>query len=50
MEGDITVNCFRFARFLKQAPDKIAEAAVEFLSSHPDVEKAEKIKAFVNLR
>ncbi len=49
MEGDITANCFRFSKFLRQAPDKTAEQAVEFLSAHQDVEQAEKIKAFVNV-
>ena len=49
MTGDLTVNCFRFARVFRAAPDKIAEMAAEFLSRHADVEKAEKIKAFVNL-
>lgn len=49
MSGDLTVNCFRFAKNFRSAPDKIAEMTVNFLSSHPDVEKAEKIKAFVNI-
>ncbi len=49
MEGELTVNCFRFARIFRQAPDKIAAKAAEFLSGHDDVEKAEQIKAFVNL-
>lgn len=49
MTGDLTVNCFRFARIFRAAPDKIAEMSAEFLSRHADVEKAERIKAFVNL-
>ncbi|OGV37033.1 MAG: arginine--tRNA ligase [Lentisphaerae bacterium GWF2_49_21] len=49
MNGDITVNCFRFARIFRKSPDEIAQKSAEFLSSHPDVEKAEKIKAFVNV-
>ncbi|MFA6101212.1 MAG: arginine--tRNA ligase [Victivallaceae bacterium] len=49
MTGDLTVNCFRFARIFRAAPDKIAEMSAEFLSRHADVEKAEKIKAFINL-
>lgn len=49
MEGDLTVNCFRFARVFKSSPDKISDAAVEYLQNHADVEKAEKIKAFVNV-
>ena len=40
MEGDITVNCFRFARFLQSNPMEVASAASEFLNSHDDVEKA----------
>ena len=49
MSGDLTVNCFRFAKVFRAAPDKIAEMTINFLNSHPDVEKAEKIKAFVNI-
>lgn len=49
MNGDITINCFRFAKFFKLAPDKVADSVIGFLSSHPDVEKTEKVKAFVNL-
>jgi arginyl-tRNA synthetase len=49
MDGDLTVNCFRLARDLKSSPDKISDAAVEYLQNHPDVTSAEKIKAFVNV-
>ena len=49
MTGDLTVNCFRFAKIFRAAPDKIAEMSADFLNRHADVEKAEKIKAFVNL-
>ncbi len=49
MEGDLTINCFRFARNLKGAPDKVADAAAEILAKHPDIEKVEKVKAFVNI-
>ena len=49
MEGDITVNCFRLARSLRSKPDTIAEKTVEFFSSHPDITKVEKLKAFVNI-
>jgi arginyl-tRNA synthetase len=49
MNGDITVNCFRFAKIFRKNPDEIAQQSAEFLSSHPDAEKAEKIKAFVNV-
>lgn len=48
MNGDITINCFRFAKFFRLAPDKVADSVIGFLSSHPDVEKTEKVKAFVN--
>lgn len=49
MVGDITVNCFRFARSLKQNPMELAVKVAEFLSSHEDVENVEAIKAFVNV-
>ena len=49
MKGDITVNCFRFAKIFRKSPDEMALGSAEFLSSHPDVEKAEKVKAFVNV-
>ncbi len=48
MEGDITVNCFRFAKVLGSSPDKIADAVARILSAHPDVAAASKVKAFVN--
>lgn len=49
MQGDYTVNCFRFARFCKNAPDKVAAEAGEFLKAHGDIENVEVIKAFVNV-
>ncbi len=49
MEGDITVNCFRFARDLKSNPMQAAQEICDFLNSHDDVEKAEVIKAFINV-
>ncbi len=49
MEGDLTVNCFKLARDLKSSPDKISDAATEYLHNHEDVASAEKIKAFVNI-
>jgi arginyl-tRNA synthetase len=49
MDGDITVNCFRFARALKSNPMEVAKLAAEFLSDHEDVESAEVIKAFINV-
>ena len=49
MKGDITVNCFRFARFLKVAPDAAAEKTVELLQADPDVQSVERVKAFVNI-
>ena len=48
MEGELTVNCFRLARPLKMKPDAIADQVLNFLSSHCDIEKTEKVKAFVN--
>jgi arginyl-tRNA synthetase len=49
MEGELTVNCFRFARIFRQSPDGIAAKVAEFLAAHADVEKAEQLKAFVNI-
>ncbi len=49
MSGDITVNCFRFARFFKSAPDAVAEKTLELLAADPEVRKAERVKAFVNI-
>ena len=48
MRGDITINCFRFARWCG-SPVAAAQAAAEFLANHPDVESVETIKAFVNV-
>ena len=49
MDGDLTVNCFRFAKDLRSSPDKIADKVLEFFNQNSDVAKAEKIKAFVNI-
>lgn len=49
MVGDLTVNCFRFARFLKQNPMQVAQSCNDFLEKHDDVESVETIKAFVNI-
>ncbi len=49
MSGDITVNCFRFAKFFRQSPDNIAKVVCDFLNRHGDVEEAGQIKAFVNV-
>lgn len=49
MEGDITVNCFRFAKDLKSNPMQAAQEICDFLNNHDDVEKAEVIKAFINV-
>ena len=49
MTGDITVNCFRFARFFKSAPDAVAGKTEELLRNDPEVQSVERVKAFVNL-
>jgi arginyl-tRNA synthetase len=49
MTGDLTINCFRFAKILCGSPDKIADKVLEFFKQHSDVAQAEKIKAFVNI-
>ena len=49
MDGDITVNCFRFARNLKSNPMELAQKVKSILEKHPDIEKVECIKAFVNI-
>jgi len=49
MTGDITVNCFRFARFFKAAPDAVAGKTEELLRNDPEVQSVERVKAFVNL-
>ncbi|MBT3287005.1 MAG: arginine--tRNA ligase [Victivallales bacterium] len=48
-EGDMTVNCFLLAKVLRRNPMQIAQQVAEFLAAHADVEKAEAIKAFVNV-
>lgn len=49
MNGDITVNTFRFARFLGQKPDDAAETVAKLLETHEDVAAIERIKGFVNI-
>lgn len=46
--GDFTLNCFKIARYCGN-PAAAAAAAAEFLIGHPDIEKVETIKAFVNI-
>ncbi|MBR2641911.1 MAG: arginine--tRNA ligase [Lentisphaeria bacterium] len=48
MTGDITVNCFRFAKLCGN-PAAVAAQTVEFLQNHADVAAAEAVKAFVNI-
>ena len=49
MNGDITVNCFRFARTLKKNPIELAGDVTEFFRRHEDVESVDAVKAFVNV-
>ncbi len=49
MSGELTINCFRFARDLKAGPDPVAGAVAAFLEGHPDIESVERVKAFVNV-
>ncbi len=49
MNGELTINAFRFARVFSQAPDKLAAAIADFLASHSDVENVETVKAFINV-
>ena len=49
MAGDLTVNCFRFARFCGAAPDRVARQVADYLSEHADVEAVDVVKAFVNV-
>jgi len=48
MAGDLTVNCFRFAKACGN-PMAAAQEVAAFLSAHPDVERVETVKAFVNV-
>jgi arginyl-tRNA synthetase len=48
-EGDITVNCFRFAKTLKANPIEVAARVTAFFEEHDDVEKVSCVKAFVNV-
>lgn len=48
-EGDVTVNCFPLAKTFRRNPMQIAEQVAAYLASHPDIERAEAIKAFVNV-
>lgn len=49
MDGDITVNCFRFAGMFKMKPDAMAEKVAQILSTDEDVLSAQTVKAFVNV-
>lgn len=49
MDGDITVNCFRFAGIFRQKPDAMAVKVAEILSADADVASIQTVKAFVNI-
>lgn len=49
MDGDLTINCFRFAKIFKIAPEQLSNIIAEYLNAHSDIDKVEKIKAFVNI-
>ncbi len=49
IDGDITINCFRFAKSLKRNPIDVAARVTEFLNGHDDVHAALCTKAFVNV-
>ncbi len=49
MKGDLTINGFRLARDLRVKPDEAAEKVLSILAADPDIESAERIKAFVNV-
>lgn len=48
-EGDLTINGFVLAKQLRRNPNEVVAAAQAFLAGHPDIEKAEVVKAFVNV-
>ena len=48
-DGDVTISCFPLAKALHSNPMALAAKAGEFLSNHPDVEKCQVAKAFLNL-
>ena len=48
MKGDLTINCFRFAKSCGN-PMAVAAEVTEYLNGHADVEHAEAVKAFVNV-
>ncbi|WP_176012644.1 arginine--tRNA ligase [Victivallis sp. Marseille-Q1083] len=49
MNGELTINCFRFAKLFKQPPDRLAAAIAECLDRDPEILATEQIKAFVNV-
>lgn len=49
MEGDLTVNCFRFAKLFGTSPEKLAEEVSEILGKNEDVQSVRRVKAFVNV-
>ncbi|MGL4854113.1 MAG: arginine--tRNA ligase, partial [Lentisphaeria bacterium] len=49
MDGDLTINVFKFAKDLKANPMQCASEITQWLSGHVDIEKVECIKAFVNI-
>ncbi len=49
MEGDLTVNCFRFAKSCGESPFLVAQRTAAYLETDEDVVSAAAVKAFVNI-
>ncbi len=50
MNGDYTINCFKFARLFGMAPDKLATKIGEYLLTQKgEIDQVEIVKAFINI-
>jgi len=49
MAGDITLNCYRLGKVLREDPNNLVKFVSTFLTSHEDVERVGCIKGFVNI-
>ncbi len=49
IQGDVTLSCFPLGKALRTNPMALAAKVGERLSGHPDVEKCEVAKAFLNI-
>lgn len=50
IDADITINCFRLAPLFKKKTDEITDKVEKILSEIPEIERVQRVKAFLNIK